>query len=133
MTFKEIEEKLPNGFHDARIRSIDMDFVRRCLSLRMDLLVGQPDSQNPDGYRPGTLSVRSASLFFLEPPDPTYSFVPDGSAVNVDGDAISPGQNGAVDRLLPVLPDDASVYRFFLEEWNSFLYVGGASVELSWD
>ena len=133
MTFEELDQELPNGFHDSKIRAISADFVGRSIQLKMDLLTGLPDTANPEEYRAGTLAVISPHLFFLEPPDPRYPFIPDGTALNVDGDSVRVGQSAEVDRLLPVLPENATVYRFFLEEWNSFLYLAGASVAFSWD
>jgi hypothetical protein len=99
----------------------------------MDLLMGGPDEPDPELYRPGKLRVEPVYLFFIEPPDAKYSFVPDGSDLKVDGDYVKVGQNTAVDRLLPMLPQNATTYRFFLEKWNAFLYVAGGSVDLSWD
>jgi hypothetical protein len=133
MTFEEVERKLPNGFHDAKIRSISADFINRSITLGMDLHAGTPADPDPERYRPGTLSIASLCLFFIEPPDPRYPFVSKGSPLNVDGDSVKVGQSPQVDRLLPILPANVSVYRFFLEEWNSFLYLGGDSVLFSWD
>jgi hypothetical protein len=31
------------------------------------------------------------------------------------------------------LPSDATAYRFFLEEWNSFLYLAASKVAFSWE
>ena len=133
MTFEELDQKLPNGFHDSKIRKVSVDFVGRSVVIGMDLLVGLPDTPNPDGYRAGRLKLAVPYLFFIEPPDPTYRFVPNGSPLNVDGDSVKAGQSAALDRLLPVLPQNASVYRFFLEEWNSFLYLAAGDVAFSWD
>lgn len=133
MTFREVEQGLPNGFHDSAIRRISVDFVSRSILVAMDIHAGVPGDADPERYRPGSLRVSSPYLFFLEPPDPRYRFIPNGSAINVDGDSVKLGQDPAVDSLLPVIPRDATIYRFFLEEWNSFLYLAGASVEFSWD
>ena len=133
MTFEEIDQELPNGFHDAKLRNISIDFVGRSVVIGIDLLVGLPHTPNPEGYRAGALKVASSCLFFVEAPDPSYPFIPDGSALNVDGDSVRAGQSAQVDELLLVLPKNATLYRFFLKEWNSFLYLGGASVEVSWD
>lgn len=133
MTFEDLDRDLPNGFHDAKIRNISIDFLGRSVSIGVDLLVGLPDTKNPDDYRAGMLRLAEPYMFFVEPPDPTYPFVRRGRPVSVDGDPVRAGQNAAVDRLLPALPRDACVYRFFLEEWNSFLYLAGAGVEFSWD
>lgn len=133
MTFEELDRKLPNGFHDSKIRKISVDFAGGSILIGMDLLVGLPRTPSPEGYRAGTLRVASPYLFFIEPPDPQYRFIPNGSPLNVDGDSVKVGQNPEVDRLLPVLPANASVYRFFLEEWNSFLYLAGGDAAFSWD
>jgi hypothetical protein len=133
MTFDELEQKLPNGFHDAAIREINFDFIGRSAVIGMDLLTGRPDDPHPEAYRLATLRVAPVYLFFIEPPDPKYPFVPNGSHFKVDGDSIKIGQNAAVDRLLLLLPQNAATYRFFLEKWNAFLYLAGGGVELSWD
>lgn len=133
MTFEDIVQTLPNGFHDAKIRKISVDFVGQSILIGMDLHAGVRGDPDPERYRPGTLKVASPYLFFMEAPDPRYRFVPNGSPINVDGDSVKAGQSAEVDRLLPVLPQDASVYRFFLEEWNSFLYLAGGDIAFSWD
>ncbi|HET9802232.1 MAG TPA: hypothetical protein VFP96_03245 [Candidatus Acidoferrum sp.] len=133
MTFEELQRRLPNGFHDAAIRSISLDFTGQSIVIGMDLYAGVPGDQDPERYRPGTLRVASPYLFFMEAPDPRYRFVPNGSPINVDGDFVKAGQSAEVDRLLPVLPQNATAYRFFLEEWNSFVYLAGGDVTFSWD
>ncbi len=133
MTFEEIEEKLPNGFHDAKIRNIGMDFVGLSLAVEMELHASEHGDPDRERYRRGTLRLGSPCLFFIEPPDPRYPFVPDGVPLNVDGDSVKIGQNSGLDRLIPVLPQNSSLYRFFLEEWNSFIYLGGGNVEFSWN
>jgi hypothetical protein len=132
MTFEELEHRLPNGFHDAAIREITFDFIGRSAEIGMDILTGGPVDSNPELYRPGTLRVAPVYLFFIEPPDPNYPFVPSGSHLKVDGDSIKVGQNAEVDHLLSKLPQKSTAYRFFLEKWNAFLYLAGGHVEFCW-
>ena len=80
MTFEELEEKLLNGFHDASICEIRVDFVGRSVVIFMDLLVGGPDDPDPELCRPGRLCVAPAFLFFMQSPDPRYPFVPTGTS-----------------------------------------------------
>jgi len=133
MTFEEIGRKLPNGFHDSKIRRITVDFVDGSILLGMEVHAGSPGDPEPEQYRPGTLKVVSQCLFFVEPPDPRYKFISRRSPLNVDGDSVKAGQSTEVDRLLPTLPHNTSIYRFFLEERNSFLYLAGGDVMFSWD
>jgi hypothetical protein len=133
MTFEEIDQKLPNGFHDAEIRKMSVDFINRSILIGMNLHAGVPGDPNPERYRPGTLEVLSPCLFFIEPPDPSYPFIPDGSPLNASGNSVKVGKDAEVDRLLSVLPPNATVYLFFLDDWNSCLYLAGGSVVFSWD
>jgi hypothetical protein len=133
MTFEELEDRLPSGFHDAAIREIKFDFIACSATVSMDILTGGPDDHDSELYRPGKLRVTPLYLFFIEPPDPKYPFFPDGSHLRVDGDSVKVGQNTQVDRLLQTLPQNAATYRFFMAKWNSFLYVAGGDVEFSWD
>ena len=64
MTFEELEQKLPNGFHDAAIRKIDFDFIRCSALMGMDILTGGPDGPDPELCRQGTLKL-PPNHFFL--------------------------------------------------------------------
>ncbi len=134
-TFEELEEELPNGFHDAEIRGMAFDYLARTAVLSMNLLfgVGTPDDENMSVYRPATVRIVGLLLFFVQPPHPKYDFVLDGEPLSVSGDSVRVGQEPEMDCLLPALPQDATVYRFFLDEWNSFIYLAGTTVEFSWD
>jgi hypothetical protein len=133
MTFEELDQELPNGFHDAEIRTISIDFVNRSIVIGMNLHASMASDPDPERYRPGTLRVLSPCLFFIEPPDPRYHFVPDGKPLYASGNSVKVGQDAGVDRLAAVLPPNSTPYRFFLDDWNSCLYLAGASVEFSWD
>ncbi len=134
-TFEELDHELPNGFHDAKIRSVRIDYLSRTAELGMDLLVGVgiPDDKNKSVYRRGRVKVAGLLLFFIQAPDPGCKFLLDGTPLFVSGDAVRAGQSPEVDGLLPFLPPDGVAYRFFLEDWNSFLYLGGGDVEFSWE
>src|SRR5271156_2972770 len=133
MTFEELSEMLPNGFHDAEIRMIRVDFVDRFMLLGVNIHVSTPGDSDRERYRQGTLKVESLCLFFVEPPDHQHRFVLDGAPLNATGNTARAGQNAKVDRLLTALPPNSTAYLFFLDDWNSRLYLAGAGVEFSWD
>jgi hypothetical protein len=133
MTFDELKRKLPNGFHDAAIRNISVDFACKSIVLGMDLHVGESNDPDPERYRSGTLKVISPYLFFMEPPDPRYNFLLNGSSLNASDISMKLGESAELDSLLRRLPAGASTFGFFLDDWNSYVYLAGASVELSWD
>ena len=84
-------------------------------------------------YRPGTLTLINPYIFFLDPPDPAYSFIPQGKDVNASSFRVGRGQDSKVDALLARIPTNATAFGFFLDDWNSYLYLAGADVEFSWD
>jgi hypothetical protein len=133
MTFKEIELSLPNGFHDIGVREINADFVNLSISIAMDLHASIEGDLNPECYRPGILKVICPYLFFLDSPDPRYSFIPRGVPLNASGFSVEPGKDTRIDALLQRIPPEATTFVFFLDDWNSYLYLAGASVEFSWD
>jgi len=132
MTFEELERSLPNGFHDAKLKCFNFDIIASRIQISASLLVGLPGEKDPERYEDCTLIVSSIFVFFIEPPDPKYPFIPDGLPINMSGGLVIPGQNSEIDKILEMIPGDASVYRFFLEEWNSFLYLAAAEVTLEW-
>jgi hypothetical protein len=133
MTFEELDQSLPNGFHDAEIRKIEVDFTTPSIVIGMNLHVGAADDPDPERYRAGTVTIDVPYVFFIEPPDAAYHFIPNGSPINASGNSVKAGQNPKVDRLLGVLPPNATSYLFFLDDWNSSIYLSGASAKFSWD
>jgi hypothetical protein len=124
VTFSQIEAGLPNGFHDAKILGISVDYLARTLQLTMRILIGTPGEANEEDYGPAELKVKGLHLFSVELPDPAYPFWTGGRPLNVSGDD---------DRsaLAVKLPEDVSYCRFFVEEWNSFIHIAATSVEIS--
>ena len=133
MKFEDVQRSLPNGFHDSVIRVINIDFVSVSILLRMDLHASVEGDRDPERYRPGTLKVFGPYFFFLEPPDAAYPFIPDGKPVNASGAPVNFGENPKLDALLKRIPEDSTTFVFFLDDWNTYLYIAGASVEFSWD
>lgn len=131
MTFREVEQTLPNGFHDAEIKHISLDYVSGTLRITMRILVGTPGEPDQEEYGHRELKVSGLYFFSIEPPDPTYPFKPNGKPLDVQGDdsGLSPPEIG---KLIRELPPDASCYRFFVQQWNSFIYIAASDAQISW-
>jgi len=134
MTFTDIDEALPNGFHDATILHFSLDAEANTLTMRMSVWVGTPE----DLERYGSIEViaKYVPVFFIEPPDPSYPFQVDGNGLAVSGDSPEIGVSQFIsedaEKVLSKLPSDNGSYRFFLENWNSFLYLAAQDVSFSW-
>jgi hypothetical protein len=132
MTFEDLDRELPNGFHDARLRRIEIDYAERTATLDVSFWVGDIDGPNREEYRDGVLRVRDLCYYSIEPPDPAYPFLRHKSAVDVAGYPEDPEKFPALNGLLPVLPKDITCYRFFVHDWNSFIHIAAEDVQLSW-
>jgi hypothetical protein len=132
MTFNELDSKLPNGFHDAEIRSISADYPSGSLRLGMNLWVGDLDGPNKEEYKSAELLVTGLYFYSIDPPDPAYPFLPDGSPVTVSGDSATAATIPALEKLLLALPTGVSCYRFFVHDWNSFIHIAANDVQISW-
>ena len=132
MTFEELEDKLPNGFHDAELYDIQIDYVGGSMTLGMSFWVGSMGAPNQEEYRPGELRITGLSFCVIDPPDPTYQYVPNGSALNVSGDRAKPDSFPELEKLSRTLPPGVACYRFFVHEWNSFINIAAKDVQVSW-
>jgi hypothetical protein len=132
MTFEELDATLPNGFHDAEIYSIDIDYRLRCITLDINFWVGDLDGPNREEYRRGVLKGAGLHFCSIDPPDPAYSFVPQGSYVTVSGSSAKPDASPAPEKLWPAFPPGVSCYRFFVHNWNSFIHIAVRDAQLSW-
>jgi len=127
MTFRDIEHSLPNGFHDASILGFSLNCLERTVALRISVYLAKGQR------RIGNLNAAAVEMFFVEPPDCTVPFNLDGKGINVSGDAALIGLDSSIECLFEKLPSGIDRYRFFLEDWNSFLYLAAHDAEFHWE
>jgi len=127
-TTEPITAQLPNGFHDAVLQELTVDFAKAEVRFRFEFLVGMPDAQTEEGreaMRPGVLRLTGVTSMTIEPPDPRYQFSKDGG-VKVDGDfGAYPGD--------PAPPDDGLVRLWlYVSTWNARMMFTAKGCELEW-
>jgi hypothetical protein len=129
MTLHEVEASLPNGFHDCKIESILVNYPEAslCLELRLDVA----SSRAPD-YKRARLEISGLHFCFADPPDSRYPFIPGGGLLNADGDPLISEDSPKFGELLATLPPGVFCYRFYIEQWNGFIYIGGREATLDW-
>ena len=131
MTFEQLDHDLPNGFHDAEIQKVIVDYAEHSAIIIMRLLVGTPHSANSDEYRPATLKISGLYYYSIDLPNPKYPFVR-GAAINVAGCPEDPQTFPDLNSLLAMMPKGVTCYRFFVHEWNSFIHIAANDVQFSW-
>jgi hypothetical protein len=128
-TLQQIENSLPNGFHDALVRSCHLDFVARTASLELDVCMGDAesaDSDERDSYARATLLLDGLAFCEVQAPDPTYPFQ-QPAPLRVDLSEPDPAHP-----VIKSLPNDIFAGRFFVTSWNSFIYLAARHATLEW-
>jgi|HubBroStandDraft_6_1064221.scaffolds.fasta_scaffold188665_2 hypothetical protein len=140
MTLEELESVVPNGFHDARLVRLTLDYLDRTATLHMQLFVGTPESEDPEEYKAPIVRLTGLCFFSIDLPDPNEQFVPDGSPVSVSGYSedstglLKPNESiVAIDTLMKNCPLGASSYRFYSYDWNSFIHIACTDANLEWN
>src|SRR4029077_9868971 len=134
MTLDELDHKLPNGFHDAEIFSLELDYPAGIAKFRLSLLVGWPEDPDPErqAYQEATMMVMGLCFCSIDPPYPGYPFHPDGKPICVSGDPAKPDHMPSLPELAAKFPAGTWCYRFFVHDWNAFIHIAARDVELTW-
>jgi hypothetical protein len=70
MSLEEIDESLPNGFHDAELVGLEIDYVHQFAVFKTNVLLGLPDEpvEISDRHRLRTLRFSGVSFIVVDPP-----------------------------------------------------------------
>ena len=128
MTLEEMEETLPNRFHDSEIRAILVDCAQRTATLERSV-VGDLDAppEKREVYKEATLVVSGVLLSVLEPPQPDYPFS-EARGLRVNSCDASRSLDRALVAKLPTNSSGA----FFVNQWNAFIHIAGRNAEIAW-
>jgi hypothetical protein len=130
-TIAEIEGALPNGFHDAELASMDVDWqsAQAVLHGAVDFSNGAP----PEIYRPFLIEVRGLRTLTLP--------MALASRVQATNFTLQFGDQGWCGGLEGWPPDrtpksppfpGAWVYSFFLHQLNDFITVQASAAQFTW-
>jgi hypothetical protein len=134
VTLDELDHALPNGFHDAQLFSLELNYAAGRAKLHLNLLVGWPE--DPAGqretYQEAILTVTGLCFCSIEPPYHNYRFLPDGKPTWLSGDPAKPDHLPSLPALVEKCPAGTWFYRFFMSDWNAFIYIAGRDAEVAW-
>ena len=131
MTLEEIEELLPNGLHDAQIKSMTRDYERAELVLKVMVLVGLPSQPRPDRDKYRTADIAFSRVYFcsVEPPEPESAFQHPGS-VWFSYERMLPSV--VPKNLAKILPPSTQYYSLFVREWMAEMHLATGDVSFDW-
>jgi len=131
MSIVDLLESLPNGLHDAKLHSIDIDYVGRTANLDLDVWIGDMSQQGParEAYRHGRLTVSGLVYLVMEPPDSRYAFN-QSKPLRIEFGIGKLAPEACRCTLPTELPDAAFAFWLYVTNWNSFIHVACTQVTL---
>jgi hypothetical protein len=134
MQLVEIENSLPNGFHDAFLESVDVDYRSRRALIKLRLCIGDPDAaiqSEREAYKGAALELLNLVYLVIEGPDPRSKYA-EANRLWIDGGEVKRDSAPAAPVPVEQLPSDAFAYWFFVRDWNSFIHVAARDARLQW-
>jgi hypothetical protein len=114
---------------------MDIDYSARTVRLGFNVNVGDPDAGDKavrERRRRGSFLISGLIFLVIDPPDPKYPYqasgglwIPDDGEVTADVPKNAPALPGN-------LPSGAFVHYFFVNPWNSFIYLAATGAEFRW-
>lgn len=128
MHLNDIINSLANGFHDAKIYSIAIDYIKRIINIEIDIWIG--DRSFLEAYRRCRLILNGFVYFVVEAPQENYPY-DDNRGLAID--VYEQDYSSFVAKTLPRKFDsDAFAYRMYVGDWNSFIHFAAVDAELHW-
>jgi hypothetical protein len=131
MTLEELDETLPNGLHDARIKALTHDFENATVRIVVEVLVGLPSDPPQDQFRYRTAEVLFDKVLFcsVEAPENERILGHPGS-IWFKFWLTEPGT--LQERIVRVLPQDSLCYSIYILEWESQIQIAAGGMSFRW-
>jgi len=125
----------PHGtFHDSTIERVEIDYLNRTARFQVQICTGDPNATEHElreSSKPGSLLISGLLFIAMEPPDERYPYQ-SKDGLWISDTEIVPGVTKGTESLPKNLPANASVYQFFVSEWNSFIYIAATHFSFEW-
>jgi len=130
VTLAQIETTLPGGFHDARLRRVDIDYRARAARLDLVLDAGDPDSDeigDRDAWRAAHLVLTDVLFMVFEPPATRLEAYAGEAWITSSAPATADQRER-----LPAVPAGFFCHAFFASNWNAHLFAAARDARLEW-
>jgi len=135
MTFDELDNTLPNGFHDAYLHRIEMDYITRTLQLVVVVWIGDMDDPpRKEAYRQALVTVKDVAYLVIEPPDfesPQNGGYPWEEPGEIRFDT-GEGPVSQSNTILPPAPVGTTANWMYLSDFNRCLFFAAGDATLEW-
>jgi len=136
MTLAQIDEMLPNGFHDAEVEQFIWNFQQNSAVFDIDFWIATGDDHDREKRRRGRIELQEIAFIAIEPPDPRESdprpYSSSLGTLQIDGSLADAKSFPQLPKLRPNLPADAEIFSFYVVNWNSFIHISAIKARLVW-
>jgi len=134
MKFNDIIGRLPSGFHDAELISFEVNCLRREARIALNIWIGDLNSEieaERECMRPALLTLSGVRYCVMEPPDPRYFDLDQGSITIDMGPADSSSGRPVIALPGPTSSSGFSIW-IFLQQRNAFIDLWALDASLEW-
>jgi len=132
MTFEEFHELVPEGLHDAALKSLFHDYEKATVTIVADIYSGLIDETKPDAdrIREGRLTFEGVRFCMIETPSgEPLIFSPGTESI------LSFEKSTAEDlpqRWKDSLNPDTPCYSISIHRWFSHIHIAAANIQFEW-
>lgn len=130
MTIEELAALLPNGFHDARLKSFEINYELNIAQFSLELWTGDLHAeayQERERYTPCQLTIKGLVFCIIEPP--AYADYEAGN-LRIDIHSLSDVKM-PLKTAIPKLPVGVHASLIFVTDWNSCIYVAYRDAQIT--
>lgn len=129
--FDKIVASLPNGFHDAELQKLVIDYMTMEAQVTLDIWIGQMnDPELRESYRQAILTLSGLVFWINDAPSSDYPYDVGG------GFSVGSGSIASLEEArkahLPLIPEDAFGNYFYINDWNSLIFFAAKDASLTW-
>ena len=129
MQLTEIVNKLPNGFHDAILKKIELDFSSKEAKFYVDIDFSNTVDDELT-YRSAVIMLGEVFYFSCVVPMIIAEISKNGVRIG-DIDLLS--EKMKIKNKLPELPEGCQLYYMFVEDFNEFIVWGSLQARIIWN
>ena len=131
MTLEDLDEILPNGLHDARIRTLTHDYEDAIVKLDVEILSGLPDDPSPDRfrYRKGEILFHQVLFCTIEAPENERIL---GHAGTIWFKFWRTEAGILPEKIEKSLTPETLCYSLYILDWVSQINIAAGDVSFSW-
>jgi hypothetical protein len=135
MTLEELEQSLPNGFHDSLVEELSVNYNENSAFLKLNICLTAP-GDSAETFRPAKLCLNELSFIAIDPPSPrdldSKPYRPSPGGLKIDGTVADEKILPSFTQLRREIPDNVQIYSLYVNNWNSYVHIAVQEARLEW-